>query len=786
VTTETVSTTTDPPKRRPAPEPFTPKTARRVAALERTVYGAAGIGAAFAPQMGNGWLDFGAVATGAGALWVLWSRTRDADHGHLLAACQRALPVLGLSGTYAAALINPGAPWWEYAAPVAAAVLSGVAAPLTRSRGVRREAENLPAVIEEQAVTLAPEPAQDAPTDPYTDGLARLWAASPDTGDTVLTQIRQYSPDAPDFEAVIVAPAGKAVPASITDRVVGAVYDVPPAVVTLAEIDGAGPGRLAVRVAPTLGARKDIADMDPDDLIRHVWAERIAAPGGIAPGMQLLEHRLDDNRLRLRVEAEDGRMIHLPRLQITRALRPLGVTDPELVMVDTDGLASGVVTVYREHPLISIREATPADLTMDADGRIVLGLQHDGRPDRWQLYDPELGAVTDLLVGAPGSGKSVTLNTILAAERISGVVSIVADAQNGMSLPEARGRVYHFGAGIAAVGATLAAACAVGDYREQVAAAQGIGACQIGRPWALMNVTIDEVNKVLGAEADVPREFRKWVTGLIAHFQLTGRKFLGGIRIAGQSIHLADLGDSEKIRANAKNGNVWLGRVNSGMTQSMAADLVTDGTEVTPIPKHFGSAAAELDAAWSGQETPPGPITAGRAWHLRSGRAGAMRTFKAVKKAGTFPGLVALYESAPIPGLTAEEDRIFKEAYTVALEAAERLLAGEDPRGDDEDEDGEDGGGGMKPRKAKHPGRISVPAAPRTLRDRILDALADGPLRTREIRKAVGVGEPDGPASGSVDNTLSKLADTGHVVRAGHGVWARPGSGDQDGEGDDS
>ena len=424
---------------------------------------------------------------------------------------------------------------------------------------------------------------------------------------------------------------------------------------------------------------------------------------------------------------------------------------------------------------------------MDANGRIVLGLQHDGRPDRWNLYDPELGAVTDLIVGAPGSGKSVTLNTVLAAERISGVVSIVADAQNGMSLPEAKGRVYHFGAGIAAVGATLAAACAVGDYREQIAAANGWGACEMGRPWALMNVTIDEVNKVLGAEADVPREYRKWVTGLIGHFQLTGRKFLGGVRIAGQSIHLADLGDSEKIRANAKNGNVWLGRVNSAMTKSMAADLVTDGTEITQIPKYFGSAAAELDAAWSGEETPPGPITAGRAWHLQSGRAGGMRTFKAVKENGAFPGLIALYESAPIPGLTPQEDKVFKEAYAVALEAAERLLAGEDPYGDDEDQDDEDGGR-KKSRKAGkgRPVRSSVPAAPRTLADRILTALADGPRRTREIRTAVGVGEADGPASGSVDNALSRLSETGHVVRAGHGSWALPASEDNEGQDEDA
>ncbi|MGA5711168.1 hypothetical protein ACPCK8_32645 [Streptomyces cellulosae] len=40
------------------------------------------------------------------------------------------------------------------------------------------------------------------------------------------------------------------------------------------------------------------------------------------------------------------------------------------------------------------------------------------------------------------------------------------------------------------------------------------------------------------------------------------------------------------------------------------------------------------------------------------------------------------------------------------------------------------------------------PASARTLRDDVLDALATGPLRTREIRQAVGVGTEGGPAPG--------------------------------------
>ncbi|MFF0561838.1 hypothetical protein [Streptomyces sp. NPDC004266] len=54
------------------------------------------------------------------------------------------------------------------------------------------------------------------------------------------------------------------------------------------------------------------------------------------------------------------------------------------------------------------------------------------------------------------------------------------------------------------------------------------------------------------------------------------------------------------------------------------------------------------------------------------------------------------------------------------------------------------------------------------------ESLASEPLRTWEIRQAVGAGTEGGPASGSVDHALSKQADEHLVVRAGHGIRSRP------------
>ncbi|MFJ1536388.1 hypothetical protein ACIOFV_50295 [Streptomyces mirabilis] len=747
------------------PAAFSAATARRLATVERAMYGAAGIVATVGPQMGNPWVHGGAIALGAGALARLWSRSRSDDPGRLLTTAYRSLPALGLSGAYVAALSTPGASWWEYVAPGAVAVASAVAAPFTRSRAVRRAAANLPATLPNRGEGPRPEG--------FAARLAQHWAEAAATGTTTLTNISQYLPDRPDFEAVILAQPGEMVPGSLDRRAVAAVFDVPEEAVTLAPIPGHGPGRVAVRVAPVEYTQRQQRQA-PGDQLAALWDARVAAPKGVAPGVRLVDHRFEDDRLVMRVEAPDSDLLRLPRIQLARAL---GVEDPELLMVETDGMAQGVVTLYREHPLLTVREATGEDLVMDQHGRIAIGMRHDGRPARWPLYDTELGALTDLLVGAPGSGKSVTLLTLLAAERINGIVSVVTDAQDGMSLPEAQGRVYHFGAGQAASAATLAAYSAVAAYRQEVSAANGWASFTIGQPWDLAILTMDEINRMLAVDSGLPAPFRKWVAGMLGAGQITWRKVGMGVRIAGQSIHLADLGDSEKIRANAKNGSVWLGRVNSSMTRSMATDMTTGATEITPIPKYFGvTGAAELDAAWSGEEAPTGPVTAGTAWLIQSGQPYLSRVWRAVKENRSYPGLVALMESADLTGFTPKEDAVFRAAYTEALPIAEAVLAGEDGNGGGVNmaalvSELEEINEAMDERRAS---RVPTPPAPaRTLPDLVLGALAAGQMRTREIRQAVGAGTEGGPSSKSVDNALTQMQEKGLVVRVAHGVWAR-------------
>ena len=724
---------------------------RRRARLERLTYGAAALGITIAPHYDSLWpAHVGAAGLALGSVAWLYGKFDDSDFGaSLLKACQKGVPVLTGAALYVANLMRPGADMWEYALPAAWALLMGYTTPLTHAANllalVPIPDPQVPAL---EAATPAAQPAT------FAEHRALQWSVSDAGRDTQLTNIRQYGDDhgqpLPDFDAIVVAQTGKAVPTA-TDIALAAAFDMPVGTVHLHPIDGSGPGRKLLTARPTQHAAQADQNSDP---VHQIWDQKISAPGGGAPGMLLTDYRAEPNRIALRVEAPEDQLIQLNQKLIARGF---GYKDTTLVMVETDSLGDGLISLYKEHPLINVREATRGDLTMAPDGTIGLGQQPDGRTGRVPLYDPQMGAITDLYVGAPGAGKSVTLLHVIAAERLSGIVSIVADAQDGMSLPEVDARVYHFGKGVAATAATLAAANDLGKYREQISAANGWGSFEIGNPWPLVNVTLDELNRILSADAVVPRPFRKWVTGLVGDTQSTGRKLGLGIRFAAQSIHLADLGDKDRIRANAKNGTVWLGRTNSSTTQHMARDgVLPPGVELAPIPRYFGTGGNNaIDAAFEGKEVKHGPITAGMANIINGGSLFTNRTWLARKENKTYPHLIDLMESAPIPNLTPEEDAVFQESYARWLDHAELLLLGEDTEG------GEGGGYEYDPR-AVDPldDEDAIPAS--TIKHRILDLLTDGPLALKDVRHKM----PD-VAPGSVNNAMNELKEAGHVRPAG-------------------
>ncbi|GAA3154650.1 hypothetical protein ACFQ0X_43690 [Streptomyces rectiviolaceus] len=718
---------------------------RRRKRLERLTYGAMALGLAVGPTTDYWPAHLGAAAVAGLAGWALWRKWDLEPLGwELLKDAHRVLPFLTASAAYLTSLLHPGTPVWEWLlAPVWGAVMA-YTTPLTHSAGLVPEL--LPSEI--------PAPDTQPVAFTYPQHRAAQWATSKKTGTSLLTNVTVYqSPDGqpiPDFWGIVIAEAGEEVP-DLNANALAAVFDLPPGTVQLALIQGSGPGRKLLIAKPTLQALER-----SDDPIQRTWDEKLAHKNGPCAHMLLNDYKVEPNRIALRTSAPEGQLIQLNQKLIARALE---ISDASLVMVETDGLGEGLISIYKTHPLMNVREATIEDLTMAADGTIALGMQPDGRVGRVPLYDPVMGAITDLYVGAPGAGKSVTLLHLLAAERISGIVSIAADAQDGMSLPEADGRIYHFGKGIAATAATLAASNDLGKYREKVSAANGWGSFEPGSPWPIANDTLDELNRILSADSTVPRPFRKWVTGLVGDNQSTGRKLGKGIRFAAQSIHLADLGDKDRIRANAKNGTVWLGRTNSSTTQHMARDgVLPPGVEIEPIKRYFptGSGSA-IDAAFEGKEVKHGPITAGTANIINGGSLFMNRTWNAHKENKTYPRLIALMESRPMPRLEGEEHRVFQESYARWLDQAEQLLAGE----------GEEGGSGeytaaeaAEARELMDTDEDDDAPSVGNIKDRILDVLADGPMALKDVRRRL-----PGVAPGSVNNAMGELHNDDGLVR---------------------
>ena len=736
---------------------------RRVLA-ERTSYALAAAGMAVGPQLDDSaWSYLASGGIGLGTLAWLYAKTKDAEPLSMLTRAQRAIPFLTAAGTYVANLITPGFNWWEVVAPAAWAGLMGWMAPLTRSAGL---------VLE-----LSEQQAQADPTREltYTEFLAAKWAQA--TGDgTRLVSITPFSADRPDFEAVVVAQAGKAVP-TFTDVQLAAAFDFPVGTVKLRPVQGSGPGRMRLVARPTSEDVEAIAEG-----IRGLWETAVAAPGKAAPGVDLLDYRAEPHRIVLLVASPPGKEIHLPHTAICSAF---GIDDPSRLVIETDGIRQGVVSIYKTNPLMKVRKATVEDLTMDSKGRVTIGVCHDGKPARMRLWDPSQGALRGITAGVTGAGKSVLQNLILAAEKRSGVVSWVGDVQGGMSLPEAEGRVDWFAKGPVETLLMLTAAHAVMKYRERISNEMGRGDFALGRPWPLINITLDEINRLLSHPDEA---MRKATAYLIADIQKTGRKVGIGLRLAVQSLHLKDLGDDDAIRQQGKVGALFLMRTASSSTKEMGLDgIAPAGFQMENIPARIYE-NGQIEALFSGADDEDGESTAGMAYMFLDGRAKFMRTFFAEKVDGVYPDLIALYGDEPANGLTEGEARaaqagaaIYGVRHTNPYADCDTLAqafsdapgsssaAGTPAPEGDADGDG-DGGEAAVPFGGPFAdipfGLANDPGEEPGLQDQILDLLADGPVSLKDLRAALPSFQPS-----SVSNACSQLKAKGLAKTVKRGVW---------------
>lgn len=735
---------------------------RRVLA-ERTSYALAAAGMAVGPQLDDSaWSYLASGGIGLGTLAWLYAKTKNADQGlSAITRAQRAIPFLTAAGTYVANLITPGFNWWEIVDAAAWAGLMGWMAPLTRSASLVLE------LTEHQTPTgtgtgLAPRELT------YTEFLAAKWAQA--TGDgTRLVSIAPYRADRPDFEAVIVAQAGKAVP-TFTEVQLAAAFDFPVGTVKMRPVQGSGPGRMRLVARPTSEDTEAAAEG-----IRGLWETSVAAPGKAAPGVGLIEHRTEKDRIVLLVASPPGKTIYLPHTSICSAF---GIDDPSRLVIETDGIRMGVVSIYKSNPLMKVRKATVEDLTMDAKGRITIGVCHDGKPARMRLWEPGQGALRGITAGVTGAGKSVLQNLILAGEKRSGIVSWVGDVQGGMSLPEAEGRVDWFAKGPVETLLMLTAAHAVMKYRERLSNEMGRGDFALNKPWPLINITLDEINRLLSHPDEA---MRKATAYLIADIQKTGRKVGIGIRLAVQSLHLKDLGDDDAIRQQGKVGALFLMRTASSSTKEMGLDgIAPAGFQMENIPARIYE-NGQIEALFSGQDDEDGESTAGMAYMFLDGRAKFMRTFFAEKVDGVYPNLIALYGEEPANGLTPGEAAAaqakvglydlrhtnpYADCDTLAQAFSDApgsppAAAAPAPATGTNDGDGGDTSAAPVPF-----GLDNDPGEEPGLQDQILELLADGPKPLKDLRAAL----PDFQPS-SVSNACSQLKAKGLATTRKRGVW---------------
>ncbi|MFJ9551776.1 hypothetical protein [Streptomyces erythrochromogenes] len=731
---------------------------------ERTSYALAAAGMAIGPQLDDSaWSYLASGGIGLGTLAWLYAKAKDPDQGlAVLTRAQRAIPFLTAAGTYVANLITPGFNWWEVVAPAAWASLMGWMAPLTRSADL---------VLELTDHQPQAGPARELT---YTEFLAAKWQQA--TGDgTRLVSITPFRADRPDFEAVVVAQAGKAVP-TFTDVQLAAAFDFPVGTAKLRPVQGSGPGRMRLVARPTSEDVEAVAEG-----IRGLWESAVAAPGKAAPGVDLIDYRAEPHRIVLLVASAPGKEIHLPHTAICSAF---SIDDPSRLVIETDGIRQGVVSIYKTNPLMKVRKATVEDLTMDSKGRITIGICHDGKPARMRLWDPSQGALRGITAGVTGAGKSVLQNLILAAEKRSGVVSWVGDVQGGMSLPEAEGRVDWFAKGPVETLFMLTAAHAVMKYRERISNEMGRGDFALNRPWPLINITLDEINRLLSHPDEA---MRKATAYLIADIQKTGRKVGIGIRLAVQSLHLKDLGDDDAIRQQGKVGALFLMRTASSSTKEMGLDgIAPAGFQMENIPARIYE-NGQIEALFSGADDEDGESTAGMAYMFLDGRAKFMRTFFAEKVDGVYPDLIALYGEEPANGLTAGEaaaaqagaaiygmrhSNPYADCDTLAQAMAKTpgsepmagppVPAAPDTDGDDAETPAPFGTpfgipfGDSGPDVGEEPG----------LQDQILNLLTDGPKHLKELRAALPGFQPS-----SVSNACSQLKAKGLAKTLKRAVW---------------
>lgn len=249
------------------------------------------------------------------------------------------------------------------------------------------------------------------------------------------------------------------------------------------------------------------------------------------------------------------------------------------------------VLVLPDNPLANRIDWTGPTLDT-AKGVSVLGRYADMLPVNYRHYRSGSGPVHDLISGSTDSGKSRTVEQLLAEERHSGlIISQVIDPQGGASLPDWQNHVNRYARTILEARELLSDARDRMYARNALMAAlewtdergrrrQGIGQFTPGDPrhgLLMLSITIDEAHKVLGDPICCAL-----VEEMIAMTRKCGIKF----RLVTQVPLLGSLGNSMVIRDAVAAGNVLVLRTANRLSGQVAFNGALP-VDPCSLPKEF-------------------------------------------------------------------------------------------------------------------------------------------------------------------------------------------------------
>ncbi|MFI1585599.1 chromosome segregation protein ParM [Embleya sp. NPDC020630] len=584
----------------------------RSVAVERLTYALAAPTLAAAPNIAPDGVP-NSVLILAGATGTLATLRATTGHEGVGRKMVRWSPLVTGLAVDLTAIVTPG---WGWDALLAAAWAVTGCAILPLSRTTRRR--HRPALDHTPGPRPRPAPSPAAHAgggkDPLTRGAAAMWERAGSPGRCHVVRAVPHDGMPHDMTVLLRADELGRPIRGVSEADAAAAFGVDESDVRLNTVprqEGrqGGPGWLEVHVIPDAGTRRRSEPTDEEK-----WIDRIARPGGGAPGSRLVDITRDRRRRVTFYRAEMEDAADDPRVDPDKVCRGLGVPyDDARVFLLVEGHRF-LLSVFDEPPLSRTFRATRELLTPDAKGMFVCGYTITGQPVRSMVWQADKDAACHALVlGVSRSGKTQYFALTAAAQSLAGGVVWLSTVRPDGKIGVLGRHVDRQGANPLWMVRSLRAAKALCEIRAEMPWAHdgrphdfkpGDPRC----PYPMLNVYCDEYmtatkDPLYGAE----------IQTLGDDLTVTGLKYGIGLCVAGQSPFVDD-GFSTAMKDNLRQNSrpIVFNCGSPGATRKAVEGTMTDAHDVPLIPARYAaSEGSAIDRAISGEADPENGVGTG-------------------------------------------------------------------------------------------------------------------------------------------------------------------------------